>query len=120
MGAKPRHGAQQWSGELSNYYDWLGQRAQNPGEMWGIPTGVKDFDRMTGGLQVGELVYIAGEPGIGKSILSIQMAVGMAEAGYPGCIYSLEMSSRQLIGRIISARTKVQITQDEIRANERG
>lgn len=108
MGAKPRHGAKQWSGDLSSYYDWLGQRAQNPGEMWGIQTGVKDFDKITGGLQPGELVYIAGEPGIGKSILSIQMAVGMAEAGHPGCIYSLEMSSRQLIGRIISARTRVQ------------
>lgn len=108
MGAKPRHGAHHWESDLSRYYDWIGERANNPGEMWGIPTGVKDFDKMTGGLQGGELTYIAGEPGIGKSILSIQMGVGMAEAGYPGCIYSLEMSTRQLIGRIISAKTRVQ------------
>lgn len=108
MGAKPRHGAHHWNEDLSRYYDWLGQRAQSPGEMWGIPTGIKDFDKMTGGLQAGELIYIAGEPGIGKSILSIQMGVGMAEAGFPGCVYSLEMSSRQLIGRIISSKTRVQ------------
>lgn len=107
-GAKPRHGARHWETDLSAYYDWIGERAKNPSELWGIPTGFKDFDRMTGGIQAGELIYIAGEPGIGKSILSIQMAVQMAKAGYPGAIYSLEMGTRQVIGRIISAVTRVQ------------
>ena len=107
-GAQPKHGAVHWEPALSSYYDWLEERSKNPGDMWGIPTGFKDFDRATGGIQAGELIYIAGEPGIGKSIMSIQMGTQMAKAGYPGAIYSLEMGARQVIGRIISGQTKVQ------------
>jgi replicative DNA helicase len=107
-GIKPRTGAAHWGDDLSRYYDWLEERSKNPGDMWGIPTGFVDYDRLTGGLQAGDLLYIAGEPGIGKTILATQMGVQMAAAGFPGAIYSLEMASRQIIGRIISGMTKVQ------------
>lgn len=107
-GAQPKHGAKHWEPALSNYYDWMVERSKNPGDMWGIPTGFADFDKATGGIQSGELIYIAGEPGIGKSIMSIQMGVQMAKAGHAGAIYSLEMGARQVIGRIISGQTKVQ------------
>lgn len=106
-GVKPRLGAKHWSQSLSSYYDWLQERAENPGDLWGIPTGYADYDRLTGGLQAGDLVYIAGEPGIGKSIFTVQMGLQMAKAGFPGAIYSLEMASRQVIGRIMSGMTKV-------------
>jgi replicative DNA helicase len=107
MGSKPRHGAEIWTSHLSKYYDWVQERDLHPGDIWGIPTGFKDFDRITGGVQSGDLIYIAGKPGIGKSIMSMQAAVNMARAGIPGGIYSLEMSAHQVIGRIISGMARV-------------
>lgn len=103
----PTHGAEHWGTALNEFYDWAEERTHNPGEIWGIPSGFVDLDKATGGYHPGELIYIAGEPGIGKSILSVQMGVQMARAGYPGAIYSLEMGLRQVISRIISGLTKV-------------
>lgn len=83
------------------------ERFENPTEIWGIPTGFLDFDRITGGLQPGEILYISGEPGVGKSMLADQMGAQMAEAGYPGAIYSLEMLGKSVARRMISAVSKV-------------
>lgn len=106
-GAKPRRGAAHWGSDLSNYYDWLEERMNNPADVWGISTGFKDFDKMTGGYQAGDLIYCAGKPGVGKSIFTIQQAVNMAYAGIPGAVYSLEMQTRQVIGRVVSGMSNV-------------
>lgn len=83
------------------------ERQANPIEIWGIPTGFIDFDRITGGLQPSEILYISGEPGVGKSMLADQMGAQMAEGGHPGAIYSLEMLGKSVARRMISAASKV-------------
>lgn len=83
------------------------ERRANPTETWGIPTGFKDFDDITGGIQLSETLYISGEPGLGKSIMAAQMGFQMAKAGHPGAIYSLEMPGKQVVRRRLSAEARV-------------
>lgn len=82
------------------------ERVSDPRDHWGIPTGFADFDRITGGLQPGETLYISGEPGVGKSIFAMQAAFQMAERGRPGAIYSLEMPGAQVVRRRGSSLAK--------------
>lgn len=84
------------------------ERIANPLEIFGLQTGLLDFDNTTGGLQRGEVLYIGGDPGIGKSILMMQMSIGMAKHGSPGAIYSLEMKGAQMTRRIVSNMSKVE------------
>lgn len=83
------------------------ERMADPKDIWGIPTGYVDFDRITGGLQPGEVVYLSGEPGVGKSMWAMQAAFQMAEKGHPGVIYSMEMPGTSAIRRRASHRSKI-------------
>lgn len=82
-------------------------RMEDPQEIWGIPTGFRDFDAITGGLQGGEVLYISGKPGARKSMIAMQSAMQMAQDGQPGAIYSMEMKSKQVLRRWISWLAKV-------------
>jgi replicative DNA helicase len=108
MGIRPKIGAVPWSVFLSQVFDEVDERSKNPKDIWGLSTGFKDFDTATGGLQPGEVLYVGGEPGIGKSILSMQMAVNLGKAGYPGAIYSLEMRGNQVGRRALSSIAKIE------------
>jgi replicative DNA helicase len=82
-------------------------RVKEPRDIWGLETGFTDFDKTTGGLQRGEVYYLAGEPGVGKSKLAVQMGMQMGERGLPGAIFSLEMGLMQLTRRSLSAVAQV-------------
>lgn len=83
------------------------QRQQNPGQVWGLQTGFHEFDSITGGLQLGEILDISGLPGIGKSILAMQAGFQLAANGEPGAIYSIEMRGEAVVRRRISFDSKV-------------
>jgi replicative DNA helicase len=102
-------GAVHWSKFMNDLMDEVEQRAKDPREIWGIPTGFPRFDKVTGGLQLGELMIMSGKPGVGKSILEMQRAAQMAKHA-PGAIYSIEMSGKQVMRRIVSAQTKIQVS----------
>lgn len=74
---------------------------KNRGGCVGIATDTIDFDRMTGGLRGGQLVIVAGRPGMGKSALSVQWATKMAQAGESVAIFSLEMTGVDLAARMV-------------------
>lgn len=101
-------GARPFAEFASSLYDDVEERSKNPRDIFGYETGLGDFDRVTGGLQPGEVLYIGGEPGIGKSILSVQMGFGMAEHQHPGVIYSLEMLGMQVARRTVSAMARLE------------
>ena len=92
---------------IGELYTEVEERSKNPKDIWGLETGFTDFDRATGGLQLGEVYYLAGEPGIGKSKLAIQMGINMGRSGIPGAIFSLEMGRKQLVRRSLSALAEV-------------
>ncbi|MEN1785003.1 MAG: replicative DNA helicase [Bacteroidota bacterium] len=72
----------------------------------GIPTGFDKLDKLTSGWQPSDLVIIAARPGMGKTALTLSMARNMAvNAEIPVAFFSLEMSSVQLITRLISSET---------------
>ena len=126
-GVSAGEGARHVSHWVNEVAAQVAERAANPLKTWGIPTGFKDFDRVTGGLHRSQVLYIAGEPGIGKSILAMQMAAHAAEAGYPFAIYSLEMRAERVAMRLLSARAQVdtrkmrtgEMTDDDFTAFER-
>ena len=72
----------------------------------GIPSGFDKVDKLTSGWQPSDLIIIAARPGMGKTALTLSMARNMAvNANIPVAFFSLEMSSVQLITRLISSET---------------
>ena len=72
----------------------------------GIATGFEKLDKVTSGWQPSDLVIIAARPGMGKTAFVLSMARNMSiDFGHPVAIFSLEMSSVQLITRLISSET---------------
>ena len=100
-------GAIHWGMFFEQLFDETTERMDNPRDIWGIPTGFTSFDRVTGGLQSHELMVLSGEPGVGKTMLAMQMAANMADTA-PGAIYSMEMTGRAVARRLVSARASIE------------
>jgi replicative DNA helicase len=81
---------------------------QNKAHVTGIPTGFIDFDLKTAGLQVSDLIVIAGRPSMGKSALALSIAeyAGVA-AKIPLAMFSMEMSKEQLVQRMLCSHARV-------------
>ncbi len=76
----------------------------NPSDITGIPTGYRDLDRETSGLQPGDLIIIAGRPSMGKTALALNMAEHVAvENKLPVAVFSMEMSGAQLAMRMLGS-----------------
>lgn len=74
----------------------------------GVPTGFRDFDIKTAGLQNGDLVIVAGRPSMGKSAFAVSIAEHVAvEEHMPIGFFSLEMSKEQLMQRFLCSQAKV-------------
>ncbi|MBQ9434143.1 MAG: replicative DNA helicase [Synergistaceae bacterium] len=77
----------------------------------GYPTGFTDLDEYTGGLQPGSLNIIAARPSMGKTALAMNIAqFGGGEANAPVLIFSLEMPKEQIVQRMISAESGVDLS----------
>lgn len=77
----------------------------------GVPTGFTELDRLTSGWQPSDLVIIAARPGMGKTSFVLSLAKNAAmEFEKPVAIFSLEMSSIQLVQRLIAMEVEIPIT----------
>ena len=85
----------------------LEARYQNQMAITGIPSGFKDLDDKTSGFQQSDLIIIAGRPAMGKTSLAMNMACNAAHLGKKVGIFSLEMSSTQLVARLLSSEAEV-------------
>ena len=83
---------------------------ERKGSITGIPTGFVEFDRMTSGLHPSEMVVIAARPSMGKTALAMNIAeyVAINEKLAVG-VFSLEMSSQQLVQRLLCSRARVNL-----------
>src|SRR6266566_4669637 len=83
---------------------------ERKGGITGISTGFLEFDRMTSGLHPSEMIVIAARPSMGKTALAMNIAehVGINEKLQVG-VFSLEMSSQQLVQRLLCSRARVNL-----------
>jgi replicative DNA helicase len=80
------------------------------GSVTGLPTGFVELDRMTSGLHPAEMIVIAARPSMGKTALAMNIAEHVAiDIGKAVAVFSLEMSSQQLVQRILCSRAKVDL-----------
>ena len=83
---------------------------ERKGSITGISTGFVEFDRMTSGLHPSEMVVIAARPSMGKTALAMNIAEYVAiNEKLPVGVFSLEMSSQQLVQRLLCSRARVNL-----------
>jgi replicative DNA helicase len=101
----------------------IGRRKTSPGGIVGLPTGLRDFDKVLGGLRPGKVYVFAGRPGMGKSALAQQCVRAVAGGGQRVLVFSLEMQPDELGERMMASEANLvasklaagQVTDDEIK-----
>ena len=93
---------------MSNLYDTVDELSKRDDEIFGVPTGFIDLDRLLGGLQASDLLIIAGRPGQGKSgfLMSVAKNAAVLHKKHVA-VFSLEMSNEQVAQRMISQETGI-------------
>ncbi len=88
---------------LTESFDRMEELHRNKGALRGIPTGYRDLDNMTAGLQRSDLIILAARPAMGKTTLVTNLAYNVATiAKQPVLFFSLEMSKEQLVDRMLA------------------
>lgn len=97
---------------MADLIDDIDRRAAAP---QGLQLGLANFDELTGGLDAGDLVVIAGRPAMGKTALLVTVAANVAR-GKPVAVFSAEMPAKQLMRRCMAMATG--ISQRQLRRGE--
>ena len=97
------HDIQQLLTRVMERVELLYQR-DNPSDITGVPTGYRDLDERTSGLQGGDLIIVAGRPSMGKTAFALNVAEHVAvENRLPVAVFSMEMSGTQLAMRMLGS-----------------
>ena len=103
-GSRMKEGFQSMDTLVVDLLDRVQEMADNPMDVTGVPTGFIDLDRMTSGLQAGDLVVLAARPSMGKTAFAINIAEHVAlNEGLPVAVFSMEMGASQLAVRIVGS-----------------
>jgi replicative DNA helicase len=93
---------------LQTSYETIAKNSQNQGGITGLPTGFVELNKRTGGFHGGELIIIAGRPGMGKSAFAVNIAEHMSiTLGKTVAIFNLEMPREQIVNRILCSQALV-------------
>ncbi len=104
QGKRNKQGFQGMDTLVVNLLDRVQEMADNPNDVTGVPTGFYDLDKMTAGLQAGDLIVLAARPSMGKTALAINIAEHVAlNEGLPVAVFSMEMGAAQLAVRIVGS-----------------
>jgi replicative DNA helicase len=94
--------------EMQSTFDYVDAIMGRGGELTGVPTGFRQLDEWTGGLQRGELVILAARPSMGKTALALNIARNAAvQHRKKVAVFSLEMTARALVLRLLSAEAEI-------------
>ncbi|MCC6876324.1 MAG: replicative DNA helicase [Sandaracinaceae bacterium] len=89
-------------------FEQVTEAAERKERITGLPTGFAKLDRMTAGLKGGELLIVAGRPGMGKTAFALNVALhACAARGVPVAVFSLEMAKEELARRLLCAEARV-------------
>ncbi len=95
---------------LADAFERIDDLHKNKGEMRGVPTGFTDIDKILSGLQKSDLIILAARPSIGKTSFALDIARQAATKAKAAVgVFSLEMSSDQLIDRMIAAEGNIDL-----------
>jgi replicative DNA helicase len=101
------HDIHQLLSQVMERVDFLYSR-DNPSDVTGVPTGYRDLDSMTSGLQEGDLVIIAGRPSMGKTAFALNIGEHVAvHEKRPVAVFSMEMSGTQLAARMLGSLARI-------------
>ncbi len=107
-GSRNKQGFQSLDTLVIDLLDQVQEKADNPMDVTGIPTGFADLDRMTSGLQAGDMIVLAARPSMGKTSFAVNIAEHVAlNEGLPVAIFSMEMGAAQLAVRIVGSIGRV-------------
>jgi replicative DNA helicase len=103
-GTRMKQGFQSMDALVVELLDRVTEMAENPNDITGVRTGFHDFDKMTSGLQPGDMIVLAARPSMGKTSLAINIAEHVAlNEGLPVAVFSMEMGASQLAVRIVGS-----------------
>jgi replicative DNA helicase len=110
-------GEQRFHGELSSIKNEvmaaisnIEHLYKNRGGLTGLSTGFSKLDQMTSGLHGGEMIIVAARPSMGKTAFAMNIAEHVSvDQGKPVAIFSLEMSSQQLVQRLLCSRARINL-----------
>lgn len=93
---------------LNRAFEHIDRIHSRKGLTTGVPSGLVELDQLTSGFHPGELIILAGRPGMGKTALALTIARNAAlDYNYPVGVFSLEMADYQLALRILCAEARV-------------
>ena len=103
-GSRMKQGFQGMDSLVVELLDRVTEMADNPNDITGVRTGFYEFDKMTSGLQPGDMIVLAARPSMGKTSLAINIAEHVAlNEGLPVAVFSMEMGASQLAVRIVGS-----------------
>ena len=107
---------------ISDYYNRVSEASQTKDDIFGIPTGLIDLDKLLGGMQNSDLIIVAGRPGSGKTgfLLTVANNVALKKKKHVA-FFSMEMSNEQLLQRMLAQVTGINtqgLRSGKIDANE--
>jgi len=92
---------------IADYFDRIEFLYSHQAEPLGVPTGFTDLDQLLGGLQKSDLIIVAGRPGMGKTSWLLSAALNAARTGSRVAIFSMEMSTEQIVQRLVASETGI-------------
>jgi len=95
------------NGAIKMVIDKFDRISKDPESLRGTPTGYKDLDEITNGLQAGDLILLAARPAVGKTSFAMNLTINIALSGRTCAVFSLEMPRTQLMQRAICSVAKV-------------
>jgi replicative DNA helicase len=108
-GSRTKQGFQSMDSLVVQLIDRVQELAENgAGDVTGVPTGFADMDKMTAGLQAGDLIILAARPSMGKTAFALNIGEHVAvKEGLPVVVFSMEMGASQLALRVVGSLGRI-------------
>jgi replicative DNA helicase len=108
-GSRTKQGFHSMDSLVVQLIDRVQELAENgAGDVTGVPSGFIDLDRMTAGLQGGDLIILAARPPMGKTAFALNIGEHVAvKEGLPVCVFSMEMGASQLALRMVGSLGRI-------------
>jgi len=87
---------------VDKVFNQLVDQMTNDTQVFGIMTGLHNFDAMVGGFKKGNLIVIAGRPGMGKTAWALNIVAHNCKQGKSAAVFSLEMTAEELVKRLLA------------------